>query len=241
MTHATRPGRTPHDAAAFFVHFVHGSLLLTAFALVAFVGAGYLLKDPVSYADLGVGAPETVAVSDTAQAPTAPAPVATPRPKPVASAAGLSTEMRGVRDFVAQRYKISTRTLEPLLTAAELSGRKLGIDPLLIVAVMAIESSFNPFAESSMGAQGLMQVIPRFHLDKIGHAADDDALFDPMLNVHVGTLVLREGLQRFGSLQRALQYYGGALSDPNAKYANKVLAMKRRLLTVAGREAATGV
>ncbi|MCK9984982.1 MAG: hypothetical protein AzoDbin1_01454 [Azoarcus sp.] len=242
MTHATRPGRTPHDAAAFFVHFVHGSLMLTAFALVAFVGAGYLLKDPVSYADLGVGAPAAVAVSDTAQAPAAQAPVATPRPKAVASAAGLSTEMRGVRDFVAQRYKISTRTLEPLLTAAELSGRKLGIDPLLIVAVMAIESSFNPFAESNMGAQGLMQVIPRFHLDKIGRNAGEDALFDPTLNIRVGTMVLVEGMQRFGTLQSALQYYGGALSDPNASYANKVLAMKKRLLAAATRaKTETGV
>ncbi|WP_026296198.1 transglycosylase SLT domain-containing protein [Aromatoleum toluclasticum] len=235
MTHATCPGRRVHDAATFFVHFVHGSLMLTAFAFVAFVGAGYLLKSPVSYADLGVGASAAVAASDTAQAPVVHVPAEMPGPKAVVSAVGLSTEMRGVRDFVAQRYNISTRTLEPLLTAAELSGRKLGIDPLLIVAVMAIESSFNPFAESNMGAQGLMQVIPRFHLDKIGRNAGEDALFDPALNIRVGTMVLVEGMQRFGSLQNALQYYGGALSDPNASYANKVLAMKKRLVTAATR------
>ena len=243
MTHATCPGRRLHDAAAFFVHFVHGSVMLTAFALVAFVGAGYLQKDPVSYADLGVGASTVVAAGDAAQTPAAAHGAAdTPRPKSVVSAGGLSTEMRGVRDFVAQRYNISTRTLEPLLTAAELSGRKLGIDPLLIVAVMAIESSFNPFAESNMGAQGLMQVIPRFHLDKIGRNAGEDALFDPTLNIRVGTMVLVEGMQRFGSLQNALQYYGGALSDPNASYANKVLAMKKRLLAAATRaKTETGV
>ncbi|NMF88412.1 transglycosylase SLT domain-containing protein [Aromatoleum petrolei] len=209
--------------------------MLTAFALVAFAGAGYLLKDPVSYADLGVGAPETAAVGDAAQTNALQASAEMPRPKPIASAGGLSTEMLGVRDFVAQRYNISTRKLEPLLVAAEVSGRKLGIDPLLIVAVMAIESSFNPFAESNMGAQGLMQVIPRFHLDKIGRNAGEDALFDPTLNIRVGTMVLVEGMQRFGSLQGALQYYGGALRDPNASYANKVLAMKKRLLTAASR------
>ena len=242
MTHATRTGRTLHDAAAFFVHFVHGSLILTAFALVALVGAGYLLKDPVSYADLGVGVSEPAAAGDAVQAPVAHTPVETPRPKSVATAGGLSAEMRGVRDFVAQRYKISTRTLEPLLTAAELSGRKLGIDPLLIVAVMAIESSFNPFAESNMGAQGLMQVIPRFHLDKIGRNAGEDALFDPTLNIRVGTMVLVEGMQRFGTLHSALQYYGGALRDPNASYANKVLAMKKRLVAAATRaKTETGV
>ncbi|NMG30129.1 transglycosylase SLT domain-containing protein [Aromatoleum evansii] len=216
--------------------------MLTAFALVAFVGAAYLQKDPVSYADLAAGASESVAAGDAAQAPVAHAPTETPRPKSVASAGGLSIEMRGVRDFVAQRYKVSTRTLEPLLTAAELSGRKLGIDPLLIVAVMAIESSFNPFAESNMGAQGLMQVIPRFHMDKIGRNAGEDALFDPTLNIRVGTMVLVEGMQRFGTLQTALQYYGGALRDPNASYANKVLAMKKRLVAAASRaKTETGV
>lgn len=242
MTHATRSGRRLHGAAAFFVHFVHGSLMLTAFALVAFVGAGYLFKDPVSYADLGVGAPEAAAVGDSAQTGAAHASAETPRPKPIASAGGLSAEMLGVRDFVAQRYNISTRKLEPLLAAAEVSGRKLGIDPLLIVAVMAIESSFNPFAESNMGAQGLMQVIPRFHLDKIGRNAAEDALFDPTLNIRVGTMVLVEGMQRFGTLQSALQYYGGALRDPNASYANKVLAMKKRLVAAATRaKSETGV
>lgn len=242
MTHATRPGGRLHGAAAFFVHFVHGSLMLTAFAFVALVGAGYLLKDPVSYADLGAGVSAAAETGDTTQASVARSPVDTPRPKSVAAVGGLSTEMRGVRDFVAQRYKISTRTLEPLLTAAELSGRKLGIDPLLIVAVMAIESSFNPFAESSMGAQGLMQVIPRFHLDKIGRNAGEDALFDPTLNIRVGTMVLVEGMQRFGTLQTALQYYGGALRDPNASYANKVLAMKKRLVAAASRaKTETGV
>ncbi|AKU10443.1 transglycosylase [Azoarcus sp. CIB] len=242
MNQATRPGGRLHGAAAFFVHFVHGSLILTAFALVALVGAGYLLKDPVSYADLGGGVSEAAEAGDAAQAPVAQAPVEKPRPKSVATVGGLSTEMRGVRDFVAQRYKISTRTLEPLLTAAELSGRKLGIDPLLIVAVMAIESSFNPFAESNMGAQGLMQVIPRFHLDKIGRHAGEDALFDPTLNIRVGTMVLVEGMQRFGTLQSALQYYGGALRDPNASYANKVLAMKKRLVAAATRaKTETGV
>lgn len=242
MTHATRPGRRLHGAAALFVHFVHGSLMLAACALVALVGAGYLLKDPVSYADLGAGGSASAEAGDTAQAAVTQTSVDTPRPKSVAVVAGLSTEMRGVRDFVAQRYKISTRTLEPLLTAAELSGRKLGIDPLLIVAVMAIESSFNPFAESSMGAQGLMQVIPRFHLDKIGRNAGEDALFDPTLNIRVGTMVLVEGMQRFGTLQTALQYYGGALRDPNASYANKVLAMKKRLVAAASRaKTETGV
>ncbi|MDR2688704.1 MAG: transglycosylase SLT domain-containing protein [Azoarcus sp.] len=148
----------------------------------------------------------------------------------------LSREMAQVSDWVSQRYRVSTVMLEPALRAAEESGRRIGVDPLLLVAMMAVESSFNPFAESRVGAQGLMQVIPRFHLDKLSSDMGEDALFDPVINVRVGALVLYEGLNRYGSLQTALQYYGGAMNDPAAAYARKVLAMKQRLATAAGRK-----
>ncbi|MBT0962097.1 transglycosylase SLT domain-containing protein [Denitromonas sp. IR12] len=152
-----------------------------------------------------------------------------------ADEAALSPALERVRSYVARRYRVSqTALLEPL-ARAERSAQELGLDPLLIVAVMAIESSFNPMAESTVGAQGLMQVIPRFHLDKIGPGATPDALFDPVTNVRVGALVIDEGLRRYGSLVSALQYYGGALSDENTRYAKKVLAMKARLAAVAGK------
>ncbi|MDR3213344.1 MAG: transglycosylase SLT domain-containing protein [Azoarcus sp.] len=146
----------------------------------------------------------------------------------------LSREMAQVSGWLSRRYKVSAVAIEPALRAAEDSGRRFGVDPMLLVAMIAVESSFNPFAESQVGAQGLMQVIPRYHMDKIGAGAGKDALFDPELNVRVGAQVLREGLRRYGSLQAALQYYGGALNDPGAAYANRVLSMKQRL-TAAGR------
>lgn len=147
----------------------------------------------------------------------------------------LSAEMARVRDWIADTYRVSEQTIEPALAAAETHAEELGFDPLLIVAIMAVESSFNPRAVSNMGAQGLMQVIPRYHQDKIGPHGGRNALFDPEVNVRVGTLVLHEGLQRYGSMQRALQYYNGALKDPNARYTRKVMAVKKRLMLVAGR------
>ena len=154
---------------------------------------------------------------------------------------GLSAEMARVRDWVASRYRVSGETLEPVLAAAEEAGRHRGVDPLLIVAIMAVESSFNPRAVSSMGAQGLMQVIPRYHQDKIGHRPGKNALFDPAFNVHVGTQVLHEGLIRYGSLQNALQYYNGSLGDPSLRYTRKVMALKKRLVAAAaGRTTSAG-
>ncbi len=153
--------------------------------------------------------------------------------KASSSALGLSDEMGRVRDWVSKRYRVSGRMLEPALVAVQEHAQEAGLDPLLIVAVMAIESSFDPKAESHAGAQGLMQVIPRWHMDKIGEGASEDALFDPVINVRVGTQVLVEGLQRYGSLQAALQYYNGARNDPNARYTKRVLAMKEQLVQVA--------
>jgi len=147
----------------------------------------------------------------------------------------LSAEMARVRDWIADTYRVSERTIEPALAAAEIHAEELGFDPLLIVAIMAVESSFNPRAVSNMGAQGLMQVIPRYHQDKIGPNRGRNALFDPEVNVRVGALVLHEGLQRYGSMQRALQYYNGALKDPKARYTRKVMALKKRLMLIAGR------
>lgn len=232
MKHATSSKGPAAHAATWLLRLGHVSLISLGLVALVYVADSRLEATPstsfdalVTSAAASETAPDNVAVVESVQ----PEPVIEP---------GLSGEMSRVRDWVARRYRVSTAALEPVLLAAEEAGRHAGIDPLLIVAVMAVESSFNPFAESHRGAQGLMQVIPRFHMDKIDKAGGGrDALFDPEVNVRVGTLVLHEGLRRYGSMQSALQYYGGALSDPEASYARKVMAMKQRLLSAAGRKA----
>lgn len=146
---------------------------------------------------------------------------------------GLASWIEPVRDWVEEEYDVPAATIEPALIAAEALGRPLGIDPLLIVAVIATESSFQHRAVSKMGAKGLMQIIPRYHKDKIGQQGDR-ALFDPEFNVRIGTLVLHEALNRYGSLSKALQYYNGALHDENRSYTRKVLAFRKRLRDIAG-------
>jgi soluble lytic murein transglycosylase-like protein len=239
MSQATINGRSGSGSAEFLLHLVRGGVLAAGILGVISFAADQFSHEPVRFADTGATQMRVAKAEATSPISMPAAPAVLRAPSPVSSIK-LSAEMQRVRDFVAPRYRVSKRALEPVLAAAEASGRRMGIDPLLIVAVMAIESSFNPAAESHMGAQGLMQVIPRFHMDKIGEGKDADALFDPLLNVRVGTEVLHEGLRRFGTLQAALQYYGGARSDPNARYANKVFAMKNRLMSAVGRVAGTG-
>ncbi len=150
---------------------------------------------------------------------------ATPTARP---APALAPHMFGAIDYVSNRYRVSPEAVVPLFEVAQLIGKERSIDPLLIVAIIGIESGFNPFAESTMGAQGLMQVIPRFHQDKVPGGAGEKALLDPVINIKVGTHVLEEAIRRRGGLIPGLQQYAGS-SDPSGAYANKVLAEKQRL------------
>ncbi|MGB2901965.1 MAG: lytic transglycosylase domain-containing protein [Candidatus Dechloromonas phosphoritropha] len=141
----------------------------------------------------------------------------------------LSPKMRGALDYVSKRYRVSTEALEPIFATAQVEGKELRIDPLLIIAVIGVESGFNPFSQSVVGAKGLMQVMPNFHMDKLPGEADASAFLDPVTNVQVGARVLRESISRFGGIETGLQQFGGALNDPDRRYASKVLAEKQRL------------
>jgi len=148
----------------------------------------------------------------------------------------LSPRMQGALDYVARRYRVSSEALLPVFEVAQLIGQERRIDPLLIVAVIGVESGFNPFAESTMGAQGLMQIIPRFHMDKVPEGAGDKPFLDPAINIRIGVNVLEESIRRRGGLVAGLQSYAGS-SDPDGSYASKVLAEKERLEHAARRAA----
>ena len=130
---------------------------------------------------------------------------------------------------LSRRYRIASDVTEQFVGAAYDAGQQLGLDPLLILAVVAVESRFNPIAESGMGAKGLMQVIPKHHQDKLVEHGGEGALLDPLINIPVGARILKEYIRRTGSLEAGLQFYNGALADPTSRYAQKVFAEKERL------------
>jgi hypothetical protein len=113
-------------------------------------------------------------------------------------------------------------------------GQRTGIEPTLILSVMAIESSFNPFAQSPVGAQGLMQVMTKVHSDKYESYGGHLAAFDPVSNLRVGVLVLKECIARAGGLSDGLRFYVGAgASEDDGGYAAKVIAEQELLKRVA--------
>lgn len=152
----------------------------------------------------------------------------------------LLPAMDAALEFVAQRYRVAPVALQPVFEAAQTAARERNLDPLLIIAVISIESGFNPFAQSSMGAQGLMQIIPRYHQDKLPKFVDADAFLDPVMNVRIGTQILQEAVRRQGNLMAGLQYYAGAGDDIEQGYANKVIAEKLRLEQATRRKNAPG-
>lgn len=150
-------------------------------------------------------------------------------PQPAVTDANES-KYRAVGDYLARRYRVSAEMTTDVVAKAHAIGAELKLDPLLILAVISVESRFNPVAESVMGAKGLMQVIPRYHSDKFGPLGGEKVAFDTQANIVVGAKILKEYLRRTGDLADALQLYVGATSDENENgYSGKVIAERDRL------------
>ena len=147
----------------------------------------------------------------------------------VAVETALEREQRTVAEYIAKRYRIADAAAGHFVGVAYRAAELHRLDALLILAVMAIESGYNPVAESVMGAKGLMQVIAKYHPEKLSHHGGEQSLLEPEVNILVGAQILREYYRRFGDLETALQMYAGALDDPSSQYASKVLAEKARL------------
>ena len=146
----------------------------------------------------------------------------------------LPKQQANVAYWLSRKYRVAPEPLGVLVAEAFEVGEKARMDPTLILAVMAIESRFNPFAQSPVGAQGLMQVLTRVHTDKYEDFGGQLAAFDPVTNLRVGAQVLRECIQRAGgSIEGGLKLYVGAVTSDGSGYINKVIAEHLRIQSVA--------
>ena len=98
----------------------------------------------------------------------------------------LDQQQAAVAHWLARRYRVAPEPISRLVQEAWSVGQRAALDPTLILAIMAIESSFNPFAQSTVGAQGLMQVMTKVHDDKYEPFGGTHAAFDPITNLRVG-------------------------------------------------------
>lgn len=144
----------------------------------------------------------------------------------------LTVEQRRVARWIANRHRVSMGAVEQLVAAAYETAGSFRIDPYLLLAVISIESGFNPLAESHMGAVGLMQIMPKAHADKLRSFGGEKQALDPWVNMQVGAMILREYLDRFGSEIGALKAYVGSLEQPT-EYPDRVLQVRERLVAAA--------
>lgn len=146
----------------------------------------------------------------------------------------LPKQQAAVAYWLSKKYRVAPEPLSALVAEAYEIGSRTHLDPTLILAVMAVESGFNPFAQSPVGAQGLMQVMTGIHSDKYENFGGKLAAFDPLTNLRVGAKVLLECIARAGSVEDGLRFYVGAANLPDdGGYAAKVLAEHARLNQVA--------
>lgn len=139
-----------------------------------------------------------------------------------------------VATWISKRYRIAGKASNLFVSTAYKTAFELGLDPHLILAVMAIESRFNPYAESSVGAQGLMQVMAKVHADKFEDHGGIQYALDPVVNIKVGSKILKDYVKQKGSIELALKsYVGAATMSHDGGYGSKVLKEYRKLKAVA--------
>ena len=185
--------------------------------------------------EVQVQAPALSALMDTAAVP-GPAVEAAPVPLTAEERAMLGNKKQQafVTSWLSKRYRVAGDAANMLVSTAYLTAREIKLDPLLILAVMAIESGLNPFAESPVGAQGLMQVMSKVHHEKFQEMGGVQAALNPVANIRVGSLILKDYVQRGGSVEAGLKtYVGAAAFESDAGYGSRVLAEYHKLKQVA--------
>ncbi|WP_370260954.1 transglycosylase SLT domain-containing protein [Limnobacter sp.] len=150
------------------------------------------------------------------------------------SAKPLTAGQREVVSFLAKRYRVSPEAVESIVRLAYKVGKEEKVEPTLILAIVGIESSYNPFAASPVGARGLMQVMPKIHKDKFEALSPGDwSPLHPEMNMRVGAKIIREYTRRTGSVSDGLRWYvGAAIHGNDGGYPGKVLGLKARIDSV---------
>jgi len=146
---------------------------------------------------------------------------------------GSIQNQRAVADFFEKKYKLDRAKIEEYVSNTILIAKEVNIDPVLLLAVISVESNFNPNTKSHAGAEGLMQVMTSVHKDKYDLYGGTTEAVKPEVNIRVGAYILKYLIATAGSLRNGLKYYvGAANAEDDGGYADKVMAERNRLISL---------
>ena len=157
-------------------------------------------------------------------------------PEKISSLEVLSKSQKDVATWLSRKYRVGIEPISTLVTEAQVAAEKNKLDSHLLLALIAIESNFNPYAQSNWGAKGLMQIVTQVHVARFEKYGGIKFVFDPVINLHLGAEILRDSIAlKDGSIEDGLLFYvGRSTGIDSAGYVSKVLLEKSRLEQVAG-------
>ena len=140
-------------------------------------------------------------------------------------------EQKRLSDWIAKNYRVNPNNSELYVRTAYKTASELGLDPHLILAIMAVESRYQPNARGAGNATGLMQVVTHVHARRFAPYGGVQNATDPVANIKVGSQILKDLIKlKGGSLQRAVSAYAGG----NGGYNSKVMVQYRRIKAAVG-------
>jgi len=146
---------------------------------------------------------------------------------------GSLQNQRAVADFFEKKYSLDRSKIEEYVSNTILIAKEVNIDPVLLLAIISVESNFNPNTKSHAGAEGLMQVMTSVHKDKYAIFGGTSEAVKPEVNIRVGAYILKYLIATAGSLRNGLKYYvGAANAEDDGGYADKVMAERNRLISL---------
>jgi len=146
---------------------------------------------------------------------------------------GSIQNQRAVADFFEKKYSLDRSKIEEYVSNTILIAKEVNIDPVLLLAVISVESNFNPNTKSHAGAEGLMQVMTSVHRDKYALYGGPQEAVKPEVNIRVGAYILKYLIATAGSLRNGLKFYvGAANAEDDGGYADKVMAERNRLIGI---------
>jgi len=152
-----------------------------------------------------------------------------------AVSANLNTQkIKALASYIKDRFKISEGKAAMIVSEAFRHGLKQGLQPELILAVIAVESRFKEKAVSPAGARGLMQVLASAHSKKVKKIGGLPALYDPRKNISLGTHILAQYKDvSNGNIRRTLLRYNGSLNRSKSRYPDKVMRVYKQMKSTA--------